>query len=141
MIATRHASRVKRLVGLVLITCLAIPFALDFHYVGAAPYGNGYPGGSAEPCVLPEALPPGVEIVAHEFSSEAAAVQFTSFPLGIVCAVQLANPARTEVFTHQSWPATIAWLTFTVTALLAIGLALLCGRRLYRQRSHSTTSP
>lgn len=76
--------------------------------------------------------PAGARVVPYELASDAATMQSTTIPLGIVCTVQLAEPRRVEVISHQSWPRTIAWLSLSAVAALSVLLALLQARRLYR---------
>ena len=129
-----------RIVGLLTIACLAGYLALTFGFIGVAPYGNSYEGAYA--CTVPQALPAGARLVGGTDPSLAdfpATMEVTYFPLGIICTVRLADPTRTEVFNHQSWPATATWLGCSAVTVLAIVLAILIGRRTYRQRNHPLT--
>lgn len=126
----------KRIVGLALIASLAVLLAVGFFRVGEAPYGNSYEG--AYPCTVPAALPAGARLMGGTDPNAPgfpATMEVTYFPLGIICTVQLANPPHTEIIYHQSWPATIAWLGLSATAVFAILFAILLGRRIYRDSS------
>lgn len=117
----------RRVLLLLVIACLAAPLALYCYSRGVAPYGNSYPGDSSQPCLLPQALPSGTTVADRDPSDDAAKIRYTTIPLGFVCSVELTNPPRTETFTHQSWPATIAWLGLSIVAALAAMLAFLLG--------------
>lgn len=114
------SSTMNRIVVLLLIAAIAAPAALWSYYRGAAPYGNGYLAGDPEPCLLPQALPAAARVVPYELASDAATMQLTTVPLGIVCTVQLAVPRHVEVISYRSWPRTIAWLGLSAVAALSV---------------------